>query len=233
MVNALQDRPAATSLPRDTRRRGSTVLRLGAVALVAVLAVAGADRAMDLLPSFDNPVQQEVVDHQRPALLLALSDLSEFHAAKGTFQVPVDLEKDTAYLPDLVSGERTTYLAVGTVDGLVDFRTLGEGAVQVQGQSVTITLPQPRLAAPALDLEQSRVLSRERGLVERMSGAFSDAPTSERDVALLAEGKLADAAAQSDLLQRTQDNARATLTGLVRSFGYTDVTVRFDGGAGT
>ena len=225
MVNVLQDQPKA-------RRRGSVLVRLGAGALVAVLAVAGADRAMDLLPSFDSPLQQEVVDHQRPALQLALADLSEYHAAKGTFEVPVDLEKDTPYLPDLISGERTTYLAIGSVDGLVDFRALGEDAVQVQGESVTITLPQPRLADPALDLEASRVVAHDRGLFERASGAFSDNPGSEREVELLAQTKLADAAAQSDVLQRAQDNTRAMLTGLAQSFGYADVTVEFDGEAG-
>ena len=229
MVNAPQDRPATTSsAPRRSRSAG-TALRLGGAALVAVLAVAGADRAMDLVPSFGNPLEQEVVDHARPALQLALADLSEYHAAEGTFEVVVDLEKDTPYLPDLVSGERTTYLAIGSVDGLVDFRALGEDAVQVQGQSVTITLPQPRLAAPALDLEQSRVLSRDRGLLERVGGTVSDSPTSEREVALLAETKLADAAAQSDLLQRSQDSTRQMLTGLAQSLGYTDVSVQFDG----
>lgn len=233
MVNALQDRPASSSpAPRRASRSGGTALRLGGAALVAVLAVAGADRAMDLVPSFGNPLEQEVVDHARPALQLALTDLSEYHAAQGTFEVVVDLEKDTPYLPDLVSGERTTYLARGSVDGLVDFRALGEDAVQVQGQSVTITLPQPRLAPPALDLEQSRVLARDRGLLERVGGAVSDSPTSEREVALLAETKLADAAAQSDLLQRSQDSTRSMLTGLARSLGYADVTVRFDGDGG-
>lgn len=228
MVNALQDRPASTSSARRGWGRTGTAVRLGGAALVAVLAVAGADRAMDLVPSFGLP-EQQVVDHARPALQLALADLSEYHAAKGTFEVVVDLEKDTPYLPDLVSGERTTYLAIGSVDGLVDFRALGEDAVQVQGQSVTITLPQPRLAAPALDLEQSRVLARDRGLLERVGGTVRDSPTSEREVALLAETKLADAAAQSDLLQRSQDSTRSMLTGLAQSLGYTDVTVQFDG----
>jgi len=231
---ALQDRPAGTSVRMSARRSplGTLALRLGGGVLVAGLAVTGADRALDLLPGFGNPVQQEVVDHSRPALVLALADLHDYHAAQGTFQVVVDLEKDTAHVPDLVSGERTTYLAVGTVDGLVDFGALGEGAVQTQGQSVTITLPQPRLGATALDLEQSRVVARERGLFERVTGAVSDTPTSERDVELLAQTKLADAAAQSDLLARAQDSTRTTLEGLARSFGYTDVTVAFDADAG-
>ena len=229
MVNVLQDRPARTS---SAPRRSGTALRLGGGLLVAALALVGVDRAMDALPSFDSPFAQEVVDHQRPALQLALTDLSELHAAQGTFEVVVDLEKDTPYLPDVVSGERTTYLAIGSVDGVVDLRTLGEDAVRVDGTSVTITVPQPRLADPALDLERSRVIARDRGLFERVSGAASDSPTSEREVALLAEDKLADAAGQSDLLQRSQDSARSTLESLARGLGYTDVTVEFDGDAG-
>lgn len=77
------------------------------------------------------------------------------------------------------------------------------------------------------------MVSRDRGVLDRIGGALSDSPTSERDVALLAEGKLTDAAAASDLLSRAQDNTRDMLTGLARSFGYSDVTVRFDAAAGT
>ena len=234
MTNALKDRPTRASTSRDLppRRRG-TALGLGAAGLVAVLAVIGADRALDALPSWDAPLEEQVVDRSRPALLLALSDLDEFHAAKGEFQVVVDLEKDVRYVPAAVKGERTTYLAVGSVDGMVDFSTLGAGAVQTEGQSVTITLPRPRLDEPDLDLAESRVLDRDRGVLDRIGGAFDDDPTSERDVALLAEDKLAAAAAESDLLRRTEANTRAMLTGLAGSFGYDDVTVRFDGDSGT
>jgi hypothetical protein len=213
-------------------RRHRTPVRLGGAALVAVLVVAGADRALDLLPSWGNPLEEQVIDRDRPALMLALSDLSDYSAAQGSFQVVVDRERDTRWVPAVVKGERTTYLALGTVDGVVDFRSLGEDAVQVDGESVVITLPPPRLGEPALDLEGSRVLARDRGVIDRVSGVLSDSPTSERDVALLAEDKLARAAADSDLLRRAQDNTRAMLTGLAGSFGYTDVTVRFEGDAG-
>ncbi len=145
----------------------------------------------------------------------------------------VDLERDTPYVPGVVKGERTTYLAVGTVDGVVDFSALGADAVQIQGEAVTITLPAPRFGEAVVDLENSRVVSRDRGVLDRIGGALSDSPTSERDVAVLAEGKLQDAAASSDLLNRAQGNTRDMLIGLARSLGYSDVTVRFDAAAGT
>jgi len=232
VVNALQDRPARTTAPGGAPRRSRGLVTVGAVVLGG-LVLFGAERALDALPSWGNPFEEQTVQRERPALLLALSDLSEYRAAEGSFQAVIDLEKDTPFVPGIVKGERTTYLAVGSVDGLVDFGAIDEGAVEVTGESVTITLPPPRLAEPEIDLGQSRVLSRDRGVLDRIGGAFSDNPTSEREVAVLAEDDLAGAAADSDLLRRTEDNTRAMLTGLARSFGYTDVTVRFDADTGT
>jgi hypothetical protein len=200
-------------------------------ALVGGLVVVGADRAFDALPGFDAPFEEQVVDRSRPALLESLADLEEFHAAKGSFQVVVDLERDVRYVPSWVKGERTTYLAVGSVDGLVDFGGLSGDAVETDGTSATITLPAPRLDEARVDLAESRVLDRDRGVVDRVAGALDDSPTSEREVALVAQDRLAAAAAESDLLERAEANTRAMLTGLAGSFGYDDVTVRFEGSA--
>lgn len=232
MANALLDRPGSGRSSRS-RRPGRRLLAVLGAAALAVLVLFGVDRVAGILPDWGNPFAEESVDRPRPGLQLALSDLAEYRAAQGSYQVIVDLEKDTPFVPGIVKGERTTYLAVGTVDGVVDFAGLDEGAVQVDGTSVTITLPPPRLSDPAVDLEQSRVIARDRGVVDRITGAFQDSPTSEREVALSARGKLTDAAAQSDLLRKAEDNTRSTLTGLAQSFGYTDVTVRFDANAGT
>jgi len=223
--HALQDRPTVRSRPGAGRSRWPLLL---VAALVGGLVVVGADRALDALPSVGAPLEERVVDRSRPALLESLADLDDFHAAKATFSVVVDLERDVPYVPAFVKGERTTYLAVGSVDGLVDFDGLGADAVVTDGTSVTITLPAPRLDEPRVDLEQSEVLDRDRGVVDRVGGAFRDSPTSERDVALLAEEKLSAAAAESDLLRRTEANTRTMLTRLAGSLGYDDVTVRFE-----
>ncbi len=221
MPTVRQERPTV-GVPR---RRTAVLV---AAAVLGGLVVVGADRALDALPGLGTPFEERVVDRSRPALLESLSDLDELHAAKGTFSVVVDLERDVEHLPAVLAGERTTYLAVGSVDAVVDVGALGDGAVRTEGTSATIVLPAPRLAEPRIDLEQSRVLARDRGVLDRVAGALSDEPTSEREVALRAQEKLTAAAAESDLLARAETNARKTLTGLARSFGYDDVTVRFE-----
>lgn len=205
-------------------------VRLVAVIAGVALVVALSGRVLDLFPSFDNPVKQRVVDRSTPPLLLALDDLSEYHAATGTFQVVIDHERDTRNVPSVISGERISFLATGTADAYVDFDGIGPSKVQTSAdrRSVTISLPAPRVAEVRVDPAQSRVLDRDRGLVERVGGMFAEDPSIEREMYSLAEKKLARAAAKSDLRSRAEKNTRAMLTTLARSLGYENVVITFD-----
>lgn len=231
-MTSLQERPPhvvpATRRPAWHRR---TAVRLAGAAAAAAVLVPLAGNGLDLWPQLDPPAAEQTVDRTGPALLTALTDLDEYRASRGTFQVVVDLEKDRKYLPSSIAGERTTYLATGSVDGVVDFSTLGEGAVQAapDRSAVTITLPRPVLGATVLDPAASRVVNRERGVLDRLGGVFSDSPTSEREVMALAQQRLDEAARSSDVLVRAEQGTRELLTGLARSFGYRDVTVVFTG----
>lgn len=230
MAPDLLDRPGRTT-PAGAGRRSR--LLVPAVVLVALVVVGAlALRAVGGWPSL--PFGTEEVDRSAPSLMTSLADLEEYHAATGTFQVVVDLEKDVRFVPSLIRGERTTFLATGSVDAIVDFTGLSGSAVTVdeQARSVVFSLPAARLGEADVDLENSRVLARDRGVLDRVGGLFSDNPTSEREVASLAEDKLDAAAADSDLRERAEENTRTMLTGLARSLGYTDVEVRFDAGDG-
>jgi hypothetical protein len=201
-----------------------------AVLVAGALLVALAPRVADfLLPDLRNPFSPKVVDRSPAPLVLALRDLAEYHAASGTFQAVVDLERDTPHIPAVISGERVTFLAVGTVDAVVDFSNLTAEHVRVSAdrREVTITLPAPQLQRATIDHEASRVLDRDRGLVERLSGVFEENPTSEQELYRVAQTKLDAAAARSNLLQRAEGSTRTMLTGLAGSFGFERVTVTF------
>ena len=234
MAHDLAERPVRVRTDDERpRSHGARLALVGGgvtLALLTGLALKGLD-ALPGLPGLpDLPWGSQEVDRSTPPLLTALEDLEEYHAATGTFQVVVDLERDDRWLPAAVSGERTIYLATGSVDAVVDLTGLDSSAVTLSedGQSATIVLPPARLEAADVDLANSRVVSRSRGLVDRVGGAFRDSPTSEREVAALAERRLDRAAANSDLRERAQENTEQMLTGLARSLGVEDVSVRFD-----
>ena len=199
---------------------------LGGIAVVAVLLLVPA-----LVPSL-NPFDEETVDRSRPALLKSLENLSEYRAATANLQVVVDVEEDTDLIPSFVKGERTLFVAAGSVDAAVDFSALSkdEGAVRVSDdrRSATITLPAPTLSQPRIEPDRTRVYDRDRGILDRVEDAFSDRPGDEQPLYRLAEEKLSEAAAAEPELRRTAErNTRAMLEGMLRGLGFERIDVRF------
>ena len=213
----------------DNRRRSRRKL-LAAVVGIAVLVPVGTQLG-GLLPHWSNPFAQQVVDHSPAPLMLALQNLSRYHAATGTFEVVVDVEHGTAHVSPLISGERTTFLGRGSVDTTVDFASVGTDRVTVSPdrRSVTFALPAPRLAPAVIDPAASRVIGRERGILNRVAAVFESNPTSDdQELYQLASAKLNAAAKTSDLTRRGEENTRQMLTTLAGSLGFAHVTVTFD-----
>ena len=227
MPTLLPSRPVSLE-PAAPRRRRRVRRKLVAAGIGLAVLVPVGFQVADWLP--DAPLGQDVVDTSTTPLLLALEDLSEYHAATGTFQVVVEREVDTRYVPSVISGESVSFLATGTADAYVDFEGLDAGRVTLSpdGTSATIALPAPRLGEVRIDPAQSRVLDRDRGLLQRVGDALEDNPVDDSELYALAEDRLAAAAAESDLRERAQDNTRGMLTGLARSLGVDEVEVRFE-----
>ncbi|MGH8993638.1 MAG: DUF4230 domain-containing protein [Acidimicrobiia bacterium] len=210
-------------------RRGWRRARLAALVAVLVLVGLGLDRLTGLFPSLSNPFRTEQVERTGPAVLTALADLHEFRAATGTFQVFIDLEDDTRYVPAFLKGERTLFLATGTVDAAVDFSSLGLEAVTVSEdrRSVSVRLPAAHLSDPKVDPAQSRVVDRDRGLLDRLGSVFTDSPTGERPLYLAAQPRLSAAAAEAGLAARAEENTAAMLRQLLGALGFEDIDVTF------
>ena len=183
-----------------------------------------------MLISSLNPFKEETRDRSHPVLLQSLENLSEYRAASANMQVVVDVEQDTNLIPSFIRGERTLFVAAGSVDAAVDFSRLRGDALRVSDDrlTVSITLPAPQLTEPRLDPDRTRVYDRDRGLVDRIEDAFSDRPGDEQPLYQLAERKLAEAArANPDLLRTAEANTRSMLEGMMRGLGFERVTVTF------
>jgi hypothetical protein len=214
-----------TEQGRRRGRIGSFLLTLviGALA-VGTLLIAG---VLTGLLSFANPFATSTVDRSTPALLHEVSNLSTYSAAQGHFQQTIDVEHDVAVLPSFIAGERTTFLANGTVDATVDFSKLGPDAIKANDGTVTITLPEPKLATAVIDPKTSRVVGRDRGLVDRVAGVFNDTPTGEQRYYVMAQSKLGKAAKHSNLVLRAERNTTTMLQGFLGKLGFSTVNVVF------
>jgi hypothetical protein len=233
MPTLLQDRPSLDTFSSARKRRRVPVKLIAAGAVVAGAAV-GINAVGDWIAGWGDPTEPRVIDRSPAPLLLALDDLSEYHAATATVRVDIDREIDTPWVPSIISGERVTFQATGTADAYVDFENLDADAVTLSadGNSASIVLPAPEIAQVRLDPENSRVVDRDRGLLQRVDAALADNPTDDSELYALAERRLAGAAAKSDVLERAETNTREMLTTLAHSLGVDEVTVEFEDAPG-
>jgi hypothetical protein len=210
-------------------RRGSFLPFLtGILAVIVVLVLFG--WVKDLLPNWGNPFTERTVDRSRPAVLKAVSNLGEYHASSGHFEVVVDVEKDTRFVPSFLKGERDLFVAVGSVDAVVDFGQLDEGDVTVSRdrRRAELRLPHARFDEVHVDPKRSYVYDRNRGILDRVRSVFGDDANNDRKLYVLSERKLRHAAGDnSGLLRRAEQNTRLMLQGMLRSLGFATVTVRF------
>jgi len=214
-----------TRNPAAPRRRSFFhVLFVGAA--VAGLVAAGALVAKMVI---HQPFTTKIIDRTPPPVLISLQDLSQYKAASAQFEVLVDTEKDVKYLPSAIAGERTFFVGIGSVDATVDFSHVSPSNIAVSADhlSATILLPHAVMSPPVVDSQKSYVAARNRGLLNRVAGAFSDSPTNDQPLFQAAGQKMQASAEQTGLLYRAESNTRDMLTSLVRSLGYSQVVVTF------
>jgi hypothetical protein len=219
---------------RPPRRRGRIVtllIAIGAVVVVLALVAGALARFANWRPSLSDPFGTRSIDRSQPVLLQSVKDLSLYKAASGNFQLIIDMEKDARFIPSIIKGERTLFVAAGSVDAEVDFSRIGRGAIEVSdgGRGARITLPHPGLGKVRIDPDKSYVASRNRGILDRVGSVFSDNPDSQRELYQLADRRIQAAAISSGLVERAEQNTRAMLESMLRSLGYTQVTVTFTG----
>lgn len=223
----METREREASEGRPSRWPPTSLVALGLVVLFGFLVVGW---VKDLVPDSLNPFTETTVERGGPAVLRSVRNIRDYRAATGHFEVIVDVEQDTRFVPDEIRGERVLFVAVGDVDAGVDFSQLGEEAVEVSGdrRSVAIELPPARFHEPELDFDRSYVYSRDRGAIDRLQSLFGDDPGDDSDLYRLAEEKLAAAARDgSGLLDRAERNTRRMLTELLRALGFARVEITF------
>ncbi len=181
-----------------------------AIGLLAIMATTG-------LFGHKLGFQTKTIDRSQPALLLSIQELSQYHAAVGNFEVIIDTEVDVPWVPDVIAGERSLFVAGGTVNTYVDFAGFKSGDLKMSddGASVQIRIPTAQLDKPNLDHERTYLFSQDRGIVDRVDDALSTPDQSE--LYKLAEKKLAAAAEASDLTRQAEANTKTMLTGMFSS----------------
>jgi Protein of unknown function (DUF4230) len=220
MTTPLDTRPAVK------RRSAFPALLLGILLglLVALVAVPAAVRhvgaSMRSRISLAFLGRHDAIDFSQPTVIASIQRLARLESVVYTMDKVVEGDRTNQYLPDILTGDKLLLIVHGQAVAGVDLSSIQASSVQIDGRSVTIAMPAAQLLSVSLDNSKTRVYSRITGLLVPAD------PNLESEVREKAEAGLRQSALDSGILNTAEGNARATLTTLLHSLGFQQITFR-------
>ena len=194
------------------------VLALVIVVLGVVLGV-GLARFGSLLPIV-GPLLAEKPPRTTtgPVVVEGIQELDQLATVRWTESVPVTRETGGDILDRLFSGEKVIVMATGKVEAGVDLGDIDKDQVSVNGDSVTIDLPEPEILSASLDEERTRVYDRDFSPLN-----FRPDDDLVEEARLQAVEKITDAARENEILDTAEHNAEESVRAFVTTLGFEEV----------
>ncbi len=159
------------------------------------------------------------MDVSAPAVLDRIRQLSRLETVVFSLDKIVEGQKQSAYLPDFLVGEKLLMIAHGEVIAGVDLEQLKPGDVWVHDGAVRVKLPVAQILSTRLDNGKTKIYSRTTGLL-----VLAD-PNLETQARQAAEEQIAKAAVEDGILDKAKTNARTSVTALLEGLGFKTVNV--------
>lgn len=206
---------------RTTRRFPFGVLALGVIVGFLLLAVFAhtvrtvpGSNLISLLTGRSNSFEIS-----SPSVVEKIRQLSRLETVDYSLDKIVGGERQSAYLPDFLVGDKLLLVAHGEVIAGMDLGQLKPGDVTVRGDSVQVRLPAPQVLTTRIDNARTRIYSRSTGLLVPAD------PNLEGEVRQTAEQQIAQAALDDHILDKARQNARASVSALLYGLGFHKVDV--------
>ena len=153
-----------------------------------------------------------------PVVVEGIQDLDQLTTVRWRESVVITRESGGTELEQLVSGERVLLVATGDVEAGVNLADLEGEDVRVDGETVTIRLPEPEILSVSLDEDETGIYDRDLGLLNIRPD--DDLVEEARDAAL---GEIEKAARAEEILDQAEQNAENGIRAFVTSLGFEEV----------
>jgi hypothetical protein len=153
-----------------------------------------------------------------PVVVEGVQDLDQLATVRWKESVIVTRESGGTDLEQLVSGEKVLLVATGDVEAGVNLADLGRDDVRVEGETVTIRLPEPEILSVSLDEEETGVYDRDFSLLNFRPD--DDLVEEARGVAV---DRIEQAARDEEILDQAEQNAENSVRAFVTTLGFEEV----------
>jgi len=153
-----------------------------------------------------------------PVVVEGIRELDQLATVRVTESIIVTRESGGNYLEQLVSSEKVLLVASGNVEAGVDLSEIGDDAMQVRDDTVTIQLPEPEILSTNLDEDNTRVYDRDYSLLNLR-------PNDDlvEEARATAEERLEGAARENGILDTAETNAEDSIRALAKALGFKEV----------
>ena len=153
-----------------------------------------------------------------PVVVEGIRDLNQLATVRLTESVLITRESGGSRFERIFSGERVLLVAVGEVEAGVDLAILGEEDVRIDGDRVTIRLPEPEVLSTSLDEDETSVYDRDFGPLNFRPD--DELVEEARDEAV---ERVEEAARENVILDSARRNAEDSIRAFVTILGFEEV----------
>jgi Protein of unknown function (DUF4230) len=161
-----------------------------------------------------------VINVNQPTVVRQIQQLQRLETVSYTMDKIMSGERNNAYLPKFLAGDRLLLVVHGDVIAGVDLGKVQPADVSVRGRTISLRIPAAEIFTTRIDNARTRVYSRDTGLFSTPD------PNLESEVREEAERQLQQAALQDGVLKTADQNARTTLSRMLTGLGFEQVEFR-------
>ncbi len=201
--------------------KGLLFLLLGAVAGAAFLAIFAHQAEQGIWDRIASLVtgRSKTEFHSQPSVVEKIRELKRLETVVYTMDKVVEGDRQSLILPDFLAGDKILLIAHGEVIAGIDLGTLQPSNVAISGRNIRVQLPPAQIFSARLDSAQTRVYSRDTGLL------VSADQNLESEVRQKAEQQVREGAISDGILDKATQNARTTVKSMLLSLGFESVEV--------
>lgn len=193
------------------------------IGILVILAALGAFFIIRAFTTGSNPGYTFTMSSE--TVVKEMKSLNRLETASFTIEKVIDAGTAGSSIQQFFYGDKILFIAHGQVIAGFNLSEITNDDVKVNGSSLTLTLPAPRILITSLDNDQSRVYDRKLGLLTKGDPNLETKARSE------AEKAITQAACEGKILDEAAKNARSQLTTLFKAFKFTSVQINIPQGS--